>query len=126
MGATLERLRHEFAGLETAELRKKIEWLVANEAIRIFAARWGWCVYLHQGLCGGNERGPNEITASSEICPICPNHGCGPEHRPYIRDLIERDRQVYDHPRATPGQRADTGHRMQLWERAIEPFERDA
>ncbi|MDR7270122.1 integrase [Pelomonas saccharophila] len=95
----LEKLRSEVRQFKgRADLTSLINELI-RKGVMLAPCDWGYCVYskLHSA-CDGDERGPNELGRSPEVCSTCTNFSVTHVHLPWWNDRATREEQFLNQP----------------------------
>lgn len=76
-----------------ASLRSVVERLI-DEGVVIAPCDWGFCVYARPySACRGDDKGPNSIYRSPDVCATCKNFVVTAEHRAWWEARSIRDEE---------------------------------
>ncbi|RAR67096.1 phage integrase family protein [Paraburkholderia unamae] len=90
-GAAMKSLKEKAKFRGKKGLKFLVEKLIA-QGIQLAPCNWGYCVYSRAlSLCGGDDRGPNEVNRSADICSRCGNFAATERHRPWWEVRMTRD-----------------------------------
>ncbi|PRE93265.1 site-specific integrase [Burkholderia multivorans] len=93
--SAIERIRSQAAEFRG---RKSLTALISNlidKGVQLAPCDWGYCVYSKvHSACRGDDRGPNEIYRSPDVCGGCRNFVVTAEHRSWWEARV-RDEEAF-------------------------------
>ncbi|WP_081336133.1 site-specific integrase [Burkholderia vietnamiensis] len=93
--SAIERIRGRAAGFQG---RKSLTALVSDlidKGVQLAPCDWGYCVYSKaHSACRGDDRGPNEVYRSPDVCGGCRNFVVTAEHRSWWETRV-RDEEAF-------------------------------
>lgn len=79
-------------------LRLAVDRLI-DDGIRLAPCDWGYCVYSKAtSACGGDDRGPNSVRRSPDVCATCSNFSVTERHKRYWNERLSRDEEFLKRP----------------------------
>lgn len=101
-GAAMTSLKEKAKFRGKKGLKFLVEKLI-SQGIQLAPCNWGYCVYSRAlSLCGGDDRGPNEINRSADVCARCGNFAATERHRPWWEVRMNRDENFLKNPHLGP------------------------
>lgn len=73
-----------------------------DEGVQLAPCDWGYCIYSQAlSACRGNDRGPNEVHRSPDVCSTCANFAATDQHRPWWEARLRREDEFLKRPGLT-------------------------
>lgn len=72
-------------------LNSLVESLI-DKGVQVAPCNWGYCIYnVSLSACRGDERGPNEVNRTPEVCASCSNFSVTEKHREWWTERAKRE-----------------------------------
>jgi integrase len=108
--------RSQFRGrTRDANVQAYVDFLMAETDLRLGVCDWGYCVYsMETSACLGNEKGPNPVLRTENICATCANFAVTGKHRSVWEGRRIRNAALLEQPAL------DSQSRLLVQERIVE------
>lgn len=100
-------------------LRSTIDDLI-QKGTQIAPCDWGYCLYTPAlSACGGNQRRPNEVNRSPEVCGGCANFVVTPQHEAWWNARVAREEEFLKEQKLPEQSRLVTERRLKQSKRIL-------
>lgn len=97
--SAIERIRDEVARFRGRKSLKPLVSDLIDKGVQLAPCDWGYCVYSKtHSACRGDDRGPNEIYRSPDVCGGCRNFVVTAEHRSWWEARVRDEEEFLARP----------------------------